>query len=125
MSFFLFGLKYDLFLLFDFLLYSLFLIHLNFEHLLLRVNNIVLWIFESLFELGELMIESFSFGFVLLDFFGLKSLGDFIDFLLDLVDFEMNFLFHHFCKSIKIVINLMTQCWIVNFVGIDCNLIAN
>ena len=70
-----FCLQDNLLFLFYFLLYSLFFLLLDFIHLFFRINNIVFWILKALFELGQLMIQSFSFGFVLLYLFCLDELS--------------------------------------------------
>lgn len=109
-SFLLFCLEYDLLLLLYLLLNSFLLLFLYLLHLLFGINNFILWILESLFELSELVIQTFSLSFVLFDLLCLYELRDLVDFLLNLLCFEMNFLFHHFCHFNKeSVINFLYE----------------
>ena len=94
--FFFFHLQDDFFLFLNFLLNSFFFIFLFFLQFFIRINDIILRFFKCLFELSQFMIKSFSFGFILLNFFSKNKLWDLLYFLLDFLDVEMNFLFHHF-----------------------------
>lgn len=103
-SFLLFCLEYDLLLLLYLLLNSFLLLFLYLLHLLFGINNFILWILESLFELSELVIQTFSLSFVLFDLLCLYELRDLVDFLLNLLCFEMNFFFTIFVILIKKVL---------------------